>query len=77
MGRQDEIIHDLSPSVKCVAPLIRNMSKYEMQEGTPPPVAPLLFSIQYNIVYETLVSIVDMYFELRNCSMTNKTSTWS
>ena len=38
-NRKDGIIHDLSPSIKCVAPLFRDMSlaKYEMQEGARAP----------------------------------------
>ena len=41
-NRKDEIIHGLCPSVKCVAPLFRDMSlaKYEMQEGAPPQLRP-------------------------------------
>ena len=48
-NRKDEIMHGLSQSVKCVAPLLetRPWTKYEMQQGrattgapTPPTCAP-------------------------------------
>ena len=35
--RKDEIVHDLSPSV---APLFRDMPKYEMHEGASTPCLP-------------------------------------
>ena len=43
-NRKDEIIHGLSPSVKCVSPLFRDISliKCKCRKGAPPPVAPLL-----------------------------------
>ena len=39
-NRKDGIIHGLSPSVKCVAPLLRDMSLAKVGNaggGTPPP----------------------------------------
>ena len=40
IGRMDEIIHGLSPSVKCVAPLVMSLAKLgnvEGGDGAPPP----------------------------------------